>query len=197
MAVLPAEVGWQTPAGPARCSLAFDFLLSYLFRFSMRKEVIMNIIRRGNSPVAGYRPRSIEDGFGRLVEHMFEDMLAPLALAGQSWQDEGIAQARMNVTESDGAFDVEIEMPGVKKEDVKVTVEQQRVTVEGEAKRAQEQREGENVVYAERSTRKFMRSFVLPSEVDDSNAQARLEDGILKMTLPKRQGSAATRLTIQ
>ena len=156
----------------------------------------MNIVRRGNLPASSYRPRSFEDQFGRLVEHMFEDMFAPFA-AGQAWQDDGITQARLNVTENEQAFDVEVEMPGVKKEDVKVTVEQQRITIEGEARREDEQREGDNVVYAERSTRKFVRSFMLPSEIDDSNAQARLENGILKMTLPKKQGSTATRLTIQ
>lgn len=157
----------------------------------------MNIIKRGNSPLAGYRPRAFEDQFGRLVEHMFEDMFAPLALGAQAWQNEGVAQARLNVIENEQAFDVEVEMPGVNKEDVKVTVEQQRVTIEGDTRRAEEQRDGQNVVYAERSTRKFVRSFMLPSEVDDSTAQARLENGILKMTLPKKQGSSATRLTIQ
>lgn len=157
----------------------------------------MNIVRRGGSPVSGYRPRALEDQFGRLVEQMFGDMFAPFGAGGPSWENDGVAQPRLNVTESDQAFDVEVEMPGVKKEDVKVTVEQQRVTIEGEARREDAQRSGDNVVYAERSTRRFVRSFMLPSEVDDANAQARLEDGILKMTLPKKQGSTATRLTIQ
>lgn len=157
----------------------------------------MNIVRRGSSPISGYRPRAFEDQFGRLVEQMFSDMFAPFGSGGPSWETEGVAQARLNVTENDQAFEVEVEMPGVKKEDIKVTVEQQRVTIEGEARREDEQRTGDNVVYAERSTRKFVRSFMLPSEVDDGNAQARLEDGVLKMTLPKKQGSTATRLTIQ
>lgn len=157
----------------------------------------MNIVRRGTTPVSGYRPASFEDGFSRLFEHMFEDMFAPLALGSTNWPSDGAAQARLNVVENEAAFDVEVEMPGVKKEDIKVTVEQQRVTIEGEARRDEQQKDGDKVVYAERSTRRFMRTFMLPSEVDDATAQARLEDGVLKMTLPKKQGGTATRLTIQ
>lgn len=157
----------------------------------------MNIARRGNPVGPGYRPGLFEDPFGRMVEHMFEDMFAPFGLAGPGWQNDGVAQARLNVIENDQAFDVEVEMPGVKKEDVMVTVDQQRVTIEGEAKRDEERREGEKLVYAERSTRKFVRSFMLPSEVDDITAQARLENGVLKMTLPKKTGGSAVRLPIQ
>ena len=157
----------------------------------------MNIVRRGSSPVSTYRPRSFEDGFGRLVEHMVEDMFAPLALGGAAFESDGTAHARLNVIETDAAFDVEVEMPGVKKEDINVTVDHQRITIEGEARRSEEGREGANVVYAERSTQRFVRSFMLPAEVDDASAQAKLEDGVLKLTLPKKPGGAATRLTIQ
>ncbi len=158
----------------------------------------MNLIRRNPSALAGYRPRAMDDQFGRLVENMFEEMFAPFAQAGalSQWQ-EGAVSPRLNVSETDNAFEVQAELPGVNKEDVKVAVEHQRVTIEGEAKREQQQREGENVLYTERSSSKFMRSFVLPAEVDESGAQARMENGILTLTLPKKQGSEATRITIQ
>ncbi len=158
----------------------------------------MNLIRRTPSALAGYRPRAVDDQFGRLVENMFEEMFAPFAQTGalSQWQ-EGTVSPRLNVSETDKAFEVQAELPGVNKEDVKVAVEHQRVTIEGEAKREQQQREGENVLYTERSASKFMRSFVLPAEVDESGAQARMENGILTLTLPKKQGSEATRITIQ
>lgn len=158
----------------------------------------MNLIRRP-TPLGAYRPRSIDDQFGRIVENMFDDMFAPLAAGAglPQWATEGIATPRLNVTETDKEFMVEAEMPGVKKEDVKVSVENQRVTIEGECKRDSEQREGENVVYSEHSARKYMRSFTLPSDVDEAAAQAQLEHGVLKLTLPKKQAAAATRLTVQ
>ena len=73
----------------------------------------------------------------------------------------------------------------------------QRMTIEAECRKANERREGETVVYAERTATRFMRSFALPTEVDDAAAQARLENGVLKLSLPKKQGSEARHLTIQ
>ena len=156
----------------------------------------MNLIRRNPSALSAYRPRGIDEQFGRLVENMFEDMFAPFAQAG-ALGPEGAISPRLNVSETDQDFQIEAEMPGVRKEDVKVAVEHQRVTIEGESQRQSEQREGENVLYAERSASRFMRSFTLPAEVDESAAQARMENGVLRLTLPKKQGSAATRIAIQ
>jgi len=159
----------------------------------------MNIVRRNPSSLAAYRPRSLDDQFGRLVENMFEDMFAPFTAGSglSQWAGENVATPRLNVTETDKSFEVEAEMPGVKKEDIKVAIENQRVTIEGECKRESEQREGENVVYSERSARKYVRVFTLPTDVDETAAQARLENGVLSLSLPKKQGGAATRLTVQ
>lgn len=159
----------------------------------------MNLARRGGpslSPLSAYRPGAVEDGFGRLVESMFEDFFAPLAQGGR-WSDGGASVPRLDLTESDSAYEVQAEMPGVEKEDLKVAIDHQRVTIEGECRKANERRAGENVVYSERSARRFMRSFTLPSEVDDAAAQARLENGVLHLTLPKKQGSPVRRLEIQ
>jgi HSP20 family protein len=158
----------------------------------------VNLIRRTGSPLTQYRPAAIEDQFGRLVESMFEDFFAPAAQAAAlgRWPEESISSPRLNVTENEKSFKVQAEMPGVKKEDIKVAIENQRVTIEGESKHEEEKREGENVVYSERSARKFMRSFMLPTEVDDATADAKLEDGVLTLTLPKKQASAAKRLAI-
>jgi HSP20 family protein len=159
----------------------------------------VNLIRRAGSPLAHFRPGMVEDQFGRMVENMFEDFFAPAAQAAalSRWPEEGISSPRLNVTENDKSFMVQAEMPGVKKEDVKVAIDHQRVTIEAETRHEEQQREGESVVYAERTARKFMRSFLLPSDVDDAAADARLEDGILTLTLPKQRGGSAKRLTVQ
>ncbi len=156
----------------------------------------MNLIRRGNAPLAGFRPGTMEDQFGRMVESMFQDFFAPLAQGGRM-SDDGLGVPRLDVSEHDQAFEIQAELPGVKKEDIKVSIDGARVTIEGECQQANEQRQGEHVVYSERSTRRYQRSFTLPSEVDDAAAEAKLENGILMLTLPKKQGSAARRLTIQ
>ena len=110
---------------------------------------------------------------------------------------EDVGMPRLDVSETDKTFEVKAELPGVKKDDVHVSIDGQRVTIEGECQQANEQRQGEQVVYSERSTRKYQRSFTLPSEVDDASAQARLEDGVLMLSLPKKQGGTARQLTIQ
>ena len=155
----------------------------------------MNLVRRGSSPLAAYRPGTVEEGFGRLVESMFEDFFAPMAM-GAIHRDSDAGIPRLDMTETEQAYEVQAEMPGVEKEDLKVAIDRQRVTIEGECRKANERREGENVVYSERSARKFMRSFTLPTEVDDASAEAKLENGVLHLTLPKKQGSAARRLEI-
>lgn len=159
----------------------------------------MNLVRRNPGSLSTYRPRSLEDQFGRLFETMFEDMLAPFSASTglPQWQAEGVAMPRLNVTESDQAFEIEAEMPGVKKDDVRVSVENQRVTIEGECQQNTEQKQGENVVYTERSARKYLRSFTLPADIDEASAQAHMENGVLSLSIPKKQGGAATRIAIQ
>jgi len=155
----------------------------------------MNLIRRGTTPLSSYRPGGMEDQFGRMFENMFQDFFAPLSQG--RWAGEDVCMNRPDTTETEKTFEVKAEMPGVKKEDVNVSIDGQRVTIEGECQQANEQRQGEQVVYSERSTRKYQRSFTLPTEVDDTSAQARLEDGVLLLSLPKKQGGTARKLTIQ
>ena len=159
-----------------------------------------NVARRAGSPLSTARSSSIEDQFGKLVENMFEDFITPFGPYSSlvSRRDGGaMVSPRLNVIETEKTFEVEAELPGVKKEDIKVAIANQRVTIEGESKQESAQKEGENIVYAERSTRKFARSFILPTEVDDAGAQAKLENGILLLTLPKKQSDQTKTLTIQ
>jgi len=159
----------------------------------------MNLIRRNPGALSTLRPRAMDDQFGRMVEHMVEDMLAPFTHAGalSAWSGDDTISPRLHVSESDKAFEVQAELPGVNKDDVKIAVEHQRVTIEAESKRETAQREGENLLYSERSASKYLRSFILPAEVDEASAQARMENGVLTLTLPKKQGSEATRIAIQ
>jgi HSP20 family protein len=156
----------------------------------------MNLIQRGSNPPPAFRSGAMDDQFGRLVENMFQEFLAPLA-QGARLADEGLAMPRIDVSENEKAYEVRAELPGVNKEDVKVSIDGNRVTIEGDIQQANEQRQGDQLVYSERVTRKYQRSFTLPTEVDEAGAQARLENGILMLTLPKKQPGAAKRLTIQ
>lgn len=103
---------------------------------------------------------------------------------------------RLDVTETDQAYLVKAEMPGVKKEDIKVSIQGDQVTISAETVTDEERTEG-NIVCRERYQGKQFRSFSLPQYVDEENAQASCHDGILELNLPKKGGTGAKQLTIQ
>lgn len=100
-------------------------------------------------------------------------------------------QVRMDVTRADDTYTVKAEMPGVKKDDIHVSIEGSQVTVSGEVKKESEQKKGEEVIRSERYYGKVSRSFTLPLEVDEAKVVAKYADGVLNLTLPVK--SRATR----
>ena len=96
-------------------------------------------------------------------------------------------QIKVNVTRSDGAYAVDAEMPGVKKDDIVVSVDGSMVTISGEVKREKEEKKGEQVVRSERYFGKVSRSFSLPHDIDEAAVTATYEDGVLKLNLPLRE----------
>lgn len=103
---------------------------------------------------------------------------------------------RLDVKEDDKAYVVHAEMPGVKKEDIHVTVEGGLVSISAEKKETKEVKEGERVLRAERYFGKVSRSFQLGQEVDESAASAKFADGVLELTLPKKAVAQSRRLKI-
>ncbi len=106
-------------------------------------------------------------------------------------------QIKIDVTENDAAYTVRAEIPGVKKEDVKVQVEGNRVSISCETKQEKEQKEGERVIYRECNQGSSYRTFTLGSEVDDTKAEAKYENGTLELTLPKKEGKTAKRIEVK
>jgi HSP20 family protein len=108
----------------------------------------------------------------------------------------------LDLAESNLAYTVKLEVPGVAKEDVKVTVEGRRVTVQAkheikaESSESKSEEKSDRIVYRERSATSYSRSFTLPVEVDQAESQAKLENGVLTLTLPKRNARAAARVTV-
>jgi len=110
---------------------------------------------------------------------------------------EGAAPIKVDVVEKDGSYVVKAELPGVRKDDIQVTIEGNQVTIAAEVKREAEQKDGERLVRSERYFGAVYRSFVLPVEIDESASNAKYEDGVLELTLNKRAETAAKKLTIQ
>jgi HSP20 family protein len=126
----------------------------------------------------------------RLFDDAFERVFAPAseAVAARS--------PALDVAENERVYTVKLEVPGVAKEDVKVSIEGRQVTVQAQTQHSEEKKEGERVVYRERSASSYARSFTLPAEVDQADAAAKLEHGVLTLTLPKRGARSAAQITV-
>ena len=107
------------------------------------------------------------------------------------------SQVRVDVRETDGAYEVTAEIPGVDKKDIHVHVDGNVVTLNAEIHQADEQREGEKLLRCERYYGAVSRSFQLPVTVDESRTTAKYENGLLTLTLPKQETQSSRRIAIE
>jgi HSP20 family protein len=105
-------------------------------------------------------------------------------------------KVKMDVTKADDTYSVKAELPGVKKEDIHVSIDGNEVTISGEVKKESEEKKGEEVIRSERYYGKVLRSFTLPHEVDEGKASAKYSDGVLNLTLPLKVKAATRKLTV-
>ncbi len=97
---------------------------------------------------------------------------------------------RLDVKESEQGYTVLAELPGVAKDDIHVEIDGGLVTLRAEVKQHDAQREGERVVRSERYYGTVARSIQLPVEIDDGEASAKYDHGVLTLSLPKRRAQA-------
>ncbi|NII11095.1 Hsp20/alpha crystallin family protein [Oleiagrimonas sp. C23AA] len=127
----------------------------------------------------------------------FEDMFRNLGARPWKYERDLAPELRMDVTESDKAYLVSVETPGVRKEDIDVAVDGNRVTITVETKRQREKKKDEEEVLTERYYGKSYRSFTLPSDVDEEHTEAHYENGTLQLMLPKKATSRSRRIDIR
>ena len=104
---------------------------------------------------------------------------------------------RMDVYETENAYRVVADLPGIGKEDINITINGAEVAISAEAKREHTTGEGEKALLNERFEGKYYRAFTLDREIDEATAQARYADGVLELTLPKSANAMPKRITIQ
>ena len=107
------------------------------------------------------------------------------------------AQIKVDVKESDKGYTVLAEVPGVAKEDIHVSVEGNVVTVRAEVKQEDRQSKDEKALRTERYYGAVSRSFQLPQDIDQGQAKAKYDNGVLTLSLPKKVGGSAQRLAIE
>lgn len=144
--------------------------------------------------ITRYDPFSLArmDPFGDIDDLFKGFFVRPVSFEGQTPM-----QIRMDVKETENAYIVHAEIPGVKKEDIHVTIEGNQVSISAESRKEKEEKEGEKVLRSERYYGKVARNFTLANDVDEGKSQAKYADGVLELTLPKKAASSARKLSIQ
>lgn len=103
---------------------------------------------------------------------------------------------RLDVAEDHGGYTICAELPGVRREDVTITVEGPRVVVHAEARRGTESASAERLLHSDRYYGSMRRDFALPNEIHSDGAEARLDSGILVLRLPKKAARSSRPLSI-
>jgi HSP20 family protein len=127
----------------------------------------------------------------------FDDLLRGFFVRPLRFEGQQDIQIKLDVSEDDHGYTVHAEIPGAKKEDIHVGIYGSQVAISAEVKNEKEVKEGEKVLRSERFYGKVSRTFVLDQDVDDTAAQAKYDNGILELRLPKRTSVKSKSITIQ
>jgi HSP20 family protein len=132
------------------------------------------------------------------LDDVFENLIrgVPMWVPVPETRASATSQLRMDVTENDKEYQVLAELPGVKKEEISITISGNQVALSAEVKHEKDVKNGGTMVRAERYYGKIQRSFTLAQEVDEAAAQAKYNDGVLELTLPKKAAASVKRLAV-
>ncbi len=103
-------------------------------------------------------------------------------------------RVKLEVSDEDKAYKVRAELPGVKKDDIRIEIDGDQVAISAEVKQEKDVKDGDRVVHSERYYGNLSRAFRLGQDIDEAASVAKYNDGILELTLPKK--AAATRKQI-
>jgi HSP20 family protein len=131
-----------------------------------------------------------------LLDDFFRDM-SPGFFVQPLHGDPLPSQIKLDIDERDGAYEVQAEIPGVKKEDIHVDLDGNVLTLEAQVRQEDSQKSEGRMVHKERYYGSVSRSVQLPGDVDEAKAKARYENGVLKLTLPKKGNGRTQRLKIE
>lgn len=143
------------------------------------------------------------DSFNSLVDELFSDFFHRAnGPATRHSTVPSVSRARMDVLDKGGNFEIKVDLPGIRKDDIHVGIEGARISINAESKDSPGTKDangtdGNKVLYSERYLTSYARSFELPAEVTEEGADARFEDGVLTLSLPKRAPTVSKRLAIK
>lgn len=136
----------------------------------------------------------IDRYFNRLMRHPFS-LLTPYFTLREYPEMEDLTPS-VDIFEDGDHLVLKAELPGIRKEDLNVTIAEKRITLSGE-KKQEERIEKENYHWCERSYGSFSRSFRLPDHVNPDAAEASFRDGILEIRIPKTEEAKQKKITVK
>lgn len=132
------------------------------------------------------------------IDEAFDDLFRGFFVRPVSYDaPAGAAQFRVDVSENEKAYTLRAEVPGVKKEDINVTIDGDTVAISAEVKHEKDVKNGDRVLRSERYYGKLYRAFTLGQAVEEAGTSAKYADGVLELTLPKKAAAQAKRIAIQ
>ena len=133
------------------------------------------------------------------LRSQMDRLLSDWPRSSSGWGDSesgGLQNLPLDLSESDQAYTVCASIPGIKPEDLEISVQNNMLTIRGETKSEQE-REGDRWHLRERRVGQFQRTIALPNNVDSDQVGAEYNDGVLTLTLPKSEEAKPRRINIQ
>ncbi len=148
----------------------------------------MAIEKRREEELDIYRPF---EEMQKVIDKFFEEFprIWPVTLSAETFVPA------VDISETDKSYEFEIELPGMKKEDVDIEIDDGVLTIRGE-KREERKEEKKGYKKIERNYGKFERSFSLPSDIDEKNISAKFENGVLNISIPKSPESKSAKRKI-
>lgn len=143
---------------------------------------MLSLVKR--QPRFGWGLMNLRDEVDRMFRDFYDD-----------YEQESHWLPSVDISESNDKFMLTAELPGVKKENVKINLNHNTLTIEGE-KKTSEEKKNESSYFNERFYGKFKRSFTLSADIDADKIKADFQDGILTVSLPKSERIKPRQITI-
>ena len=123
--------------------------------------------------------------FPTFFDHLFANDV--LDWSNKNYSTTNTTLPSVNIKETEGSFDVEMVAPGFEKGDFNIDLNNKVLTISSEKKEEKEEKDGEKYTRQEFSYQSFSRSFTLPETADDEKISAKYENGILSVSIPKKE----------
>ncbi|GMR20941.1 MAG: Hsp20/alpha crystallin family protein [Gammaproteobacteria bacterium] len=141
------------------------------------------------------RPRrNMLDFRGRDFENIFDGFVRPTRWVEQA-SSESLTPA-MDIAEHEHDYVVRTDLPGVKKDDIDVNLENGLLTITAETRSEQDEKKQGRIIRSERHYGKYVRSLKLGSEINENAVKASYKDGVLELTLPKSEAAKPKKVSV-